>query len=289
RGWPTILLLSAAFGLVQAGLIDQSLFHLEFAADDPAWATEQPATPIPGLRIDARNLLNFVGGHMIWSFAAPIAVVESCVPRRADRPWLGRVGLSVMVVLYLGAAAIIFSESNSPLGATPAQMIGTSAAVLALAVAAFAIPRRSAPVPGRVPPPWLIGCGAAAVLAGHQQLPGTWAGAAMDVLALGVLGALLLFWSGRTRWGRKHVLTVAGAALVVNAVTSFWVEPLGNPSYAAKYAANTVMTLGVLALLAWAFHRLRHPEATTGTESGAAADSENAAQPQTVARNRSIK
>ncbi|MCW2877094.1 MAG: hypothetical protein JWQ95_1194 [Sphaerisporangium sp.] len=60
-------------------------------------------------------------------------------------------------------------------------------------------------------------------------------------------------------------------------------------SYAAKYAANTVMTLGVLALLAWAFHRLRQAEATTGTESGAAADSETAAQPQPVARNRSMK
>lgn len=27
RGWPTILLLGAAFGLIQAGLIDQSLFN----------------------------------------------------------------------------------------------------------------------------------------------------------------------------------------------------------------------------------------------------------------------
>jgi hypothetical protein len=113
-------------------------------------------------------------------------------------------------------------------------------------------------------------------------------GAAVDVLALGLLGALLLFWSGRTRRGRKHVLTVAGAALVVNAVTSFWVEPLGNPSYAAKYAANTVMTLGVLALLAWAFHRLRDAEATTGAEIGAAADGGTAARAQPVARNRSM-
>jgi hypothetical protein len=111
----------------------------------------------------------------------------------------------------------------------------------------------------------------------------------MDVFELGLLGALLLFWSGRAGWGRRHVLTVAGVALMVNAVTSFWVEPLGNPSYAAKYAANTVMTLGVLALLAWAFHRLRHPEATTGTEGDAAAGSKTAAPPQPAARNRSMK
>jgi hypothetical protein len=39
RGWPTILLLGAAFGLIQAGLIDQSLFNPGYLDnDDPTWA-----------------------------------------------------------------------------------------------------------------------------------------------------------------------------------------------------------------------------------------------------------
>ena len=275
RGWPTILLLGAAFGLIQAGLVDQSLFHLEFDADDPAWATERPTTVSPGLGVDAGNLVNWVGGHTIWSFAAPIAVVEACVPGRADRPWLGRAGLSVMVVLYLMGAALILSDVGG--GATVAQMIGTAVVVAALAVAAFAIPRRSAITSGRVPRPWLVGLAAVVVLATHQMLPQTWVGVAVDVLALTLFGAMLLHWSGRTSWGRKHVLAAGGAALVVNAALSFTVEPLGNPSLAGKYVSNTVITMGVIALLAWAHHRLRRAGTTHGGQ--AAGDEPPAATP----------
>jgi hypothetical protein len=61
RGWPTILLLGAAFGLVQAGLIDQSLFNPGYLDnDDPTWAQawreERQATLIPGLGISASHL-----------------------------------------------------------------------------------------------------------------------------------------------------------------------------------------------------------------------------------------
>jgi hypothetical protein len=108
RGWPTILLLCAAAGLVQAGLIDQTLFNHEVFDGGPYWQTL--TARIPGAHVDASQLLVFVGGHVIWSFGAPIAVVEACVPRLADRPWLGRAGTAVMVVLYLAAAAFFHHE-----------------------------------------------------------------------------------------------------------------------------------------------------------------------------------
>ena len=68
RGWPTILLLGAAFGLIQAGLIDQSLFNPGYLDnDDPtcaqAWREEREATLIPGLGISASHL-GFVAGFM---------------------------------------------------------------------------------------------------------------------------------------------------------------------------------------------------------------------------------
>ena len=200
------------------------------------------------------NLVNWVGGHAIWSFAAPIAVVEAFVPGRADRPWLGRAGLSVMVALYLMGAALIISDVGD--GATTAQMVGAAVVVAVLAVAAFAIPRRPAVVSGRVPPPWLVGLAAVAVLATHQLLTPTWVGVTVDVLALTLLGVMLLHWSGRRSWERKHVLAAGGAALVVNAALSFTVEPLGNPSLVGKYVSNTVITVGVIALLVCAYHRL---------------------------------
>lgn len=263
RGWPTVLLLGAAFGLVQAGLIEQSLFHLEFDENDPDWATEEPVTTIPGSRVDAQNLLNWVGGHMIWSFTAPIAMVESCVPKPADRPWLGGRGLVVMVVLYLAGAAVIAQDfvGSGPV-ATPGELAAAAVAVLALAVAAFALPRRGPRRPGRVPPPWVVGGAAVAVLGAHQWLDGrSWTVFALDLVMLGVLGALLLWWSGRAGWSRVHTMAVAGAALVASVAVSFWVEPLGSPSYSVKYTVNAVLAAGVLALIALAYHRLRRGRA----------------------------
>lgn len=265
RGWPSMLLLGLAFGLVQAGLIDQSLFNDDYR-DVPDWRETLRPTFVPGLGIGASMALNFLVGHMVWSFCAPIAVIEACAPRLADRPWLGRTGLIVLPLLYLGAAALIHQDHlrTEHFNASPARIAGTAAVVLALCAAAFALPRRrpAGTTGTRAPAPWLVACCAAVALAAHQNVPPTWPGAAADAAVLTALGALLLRWSGRTGWGRKHVLAAGGAALMVNALLSFAVEPPGHPSAAAKFATNTALTLGVVALLGWAHRSLRHPRTT---------------------------
>lgn len=258
RGWPTILLLSMAFGVVEAGLIDQSLFN-PHSFSDASWAEGRLPTLIPALGISVHNVLGFVGGHVIWSFAAPIVVIESCVPQLADRPWLRRGGMTAMVALYALAVVIFFHEHTKKFMASPAQLGIAATVALTLAVTAFVLPRRRATVPGRVPPPWLAGGGAVVLLATHQLVPPSWSGTAVDGAVLVLGGGLLLYWSRRERWGRLHALMVGGAALVVNAGLSFAVEPLGAPtSHVAKYGANVVLMLAVVALLAWAFRRVHH-------------------------------
>lgn len=261
RGWPTIVLLSAAFGLVQAGLIDQSLFNPDFV-DEPSWDRDRLPTHIPELGLSAYYLLSFVAGHVIWSFAAPIAVIEACAPRYATRPWLGRAGIATMVVLYGLGAAIIFREHTRDFMASPAQLATTSAIAVLLGIAAFVLPRRSAPVPGRVPPPWLVGCGAVVLWGTHQLSPASWAGLALAALALTLAAGCLLRYSGRRDWNHRHVLAASGAALVVNSALAFVVEPLGETSYAVKYTVNTVLLLGVLLLLALIDHHLRRSKET---------------------------
>ncbi|GHF05360.1 hypothetical protein [Streptomyces morookaense] len=266
RGWPTILLLSAAFGLAQAGLIDQSLFNPHFV-DEPSWDRERSSTLVPVLGISLQHTLNFLAGHVIWSFAAPIAVVESLTPRLADRPWLRRGGMAVMALLYCLGAAVIFREHTKKFMASPVQLGVTAVIVLTLVALAFTLPRRRRPMPGRVPPPlWLTACTAVALLATHQLIPPTWAGVALDVLSLSLGAGLLLRWSSRAQWGRMHILAVSGSALVVNAGLSFVVQPNGQVAYAAKYVANATLMLGVLALLAAAHRRLRRAEATANAE-----------------------
>ncbi|MFI0357483.1 hypothetical protein [Actinomadura sp. 9N407] len=256
RGWPTIVLLSAAFGLVQAGLIDQSLFNPDFV-DEASWDRDRLPTHISELGLSAKYLLGFVAGHVIWSFGAPIAVIEACAPHYAKRPWLGRAGITTMIVLYGLGAAIIFREHTKDFMADPAQLGTTAAIAVLLGIAAFALPRRSAPAPGRVPPPWLVGCGAVVLWGANQLAPASWTGVTLAALALTLAAGCLLRSSDRHGWSHRHVLAAGGAALVVNSALAFVVEPLGETSYAAKYAVNTALLLGVLLLLALIDHRLR--------------------------------
>jgi hypothetical protein len=266
RGWPTILLLGAAFGFIQAGLIDQSLFNPGYLDNgDPTWAQawreERQATLIPGLGISASHL-GFVTGYLIMAVAAPIALVEAFVPERADRPWLGRTGLTVVALLYLLGAVVVFAYDTRPRGflIAPAQLIGTAVAVAALVVAALALPRRRAAAssPRRAPRPWLAGVAALALSAVPSQAPATWGGVAVSVAALGLLGGLLLVWSRRSGWGRAHVLLVAAGPLVATVAASFFVaDPLGDASPLERYLSNTILLAGVAAVLAWAWRRTR--------------------------------
>lgn len=279
RGWPTMVLLSAAFGLIQAGVIDQSLFNPDFV-DEASWDDDRLPTFVAGLGVSVKHVVGFVGGHIIWSFCAPIGVVESCVPRIADRPWLGRVGITVMIVLYGLGALVIFKEHSKHFLATPAQFGTVGLFALGLAVAAFAIPRRfprrgldgrgaDGRGGGRVPPAWAVGCGAVVLMGAHQLSSPGWGGVALNVAALALAGGALLWWSGRPDWGPAHVLAVCGAALVVNAALSFVVEPLGDTSPVVKYGANGVLMVVVLLLLGWARQRLRFTAAVPRALEGA--------------------
>ncbi|MGW1309458.1 hypothetical protein ACWD6O_13015 [Streptomyces californicus] len=273
RGWPTMVLLSVACGLVQAGVIDQSLFNPDFV-QEASWDQDRLPTYVPALGISVKHLVGFVGGHVLWSFCAPIGVVESCVPRLADRPWLGRIGITVMSVLYGLGALVIFKEHSKDFLATPARLGTVAALALGLIVVAFALPRRppGGGSGGRVPPPWAAGCGAVVLLGAHQLSTPGWGGLALNVAALALACGSLLRWSGRAGWGAAHVLAVCGAALVVNAALSFVVEPLGDASPVLKYGANAALMATVLLLLGWARLRLRPHLARPSGETGAAPD-----------------
>jgi hypothetical protein len=270
RGWPTILLLGAAFGLIQAGLIDQSLFNPGYLdSQDPAWAEawreERQATRIPGLDVSASHLLGFVTGHMIMTFAAPIAVVEGAVPRLADRPWLGRAGLTAIGLLYLLGAVVVYVYDTSPRGflAAPAQLVGTLVVAAALVAVGLALPRRGAATTSAkpAPTPWLVGVATLVLFAIPGHAPMTWAGLAISAAALGLLGWLLLSWSRRAGWGRLHVLLAAAGPMIATVVPSFLVaDPLGDASPLERYLGNSILLAGVVAVLAWAWRRTRRAQ-----------------------------
>src|SRR5690242_9646016 len=90
-GWPTIVLLAAAYGVLQVSFVDQSLFNPGFL-DDTQFAANADAarlTWVPGLEFSAAQLVSYVGNHVVLTICAPIAIVETCVsPERRHQPWL---------------------------------------------------------------------------------------------------------------------------------------------------------------------------------------------------------
>src|SRR5829696_3898640 len=57
--------------------------------------------------------------------------------------------------------------------------------------------------------------------------------------------------------GRAHVLLVAAGSLMATVAASFVGDPLGDASPAERYLSNTILLVGVVALLAWAWRQTR--------------------------------
>ncbi|AFU04692.1 hypothetical protein [Nocardia brasiliensis] len=270
-GWVSILLVCGAFGMVQAGLIDQSLLDQEHFADSPYWAGR--ATEVPGVGIDISQLLVFVGGHAMVTFGAPIALVEGIFARSAAQPWLRRPGLAVFGLLYLGAASLFCYELVVVPGlvGSPVRLAGVSAVVVVLVVVAFALPRRphrwptsarfDADGPGkwrdRAPHPTLVGSltvlsvGTHMVLRAPEPLLGplAWVWVAASVAPLTLLAYALHRWSRRRMWRRAHLLAVAFAPLICTALLAFAVPPVHDGNWPPKLISNTAALL--ILLVAW--------------------------------------
>lgn len=257
-GWPGILLMAAAFGILQAAVIDQSIFNSAYR-DIEYWDEGRLPTLVPALDLAPAMALSFVIGHVIWSFGAPIAIIESLAGRRALTPWLRKRWLALPAVLYLAAAWLINKDTrdNESDLATPAQWgtsLGVAVALVALALMAALMgkPRVSA---GRRPAASWVVLLSLGTSTGFLMLPQTWPGFLGSVAVLAAV-AFVLAWAGRSvRWAQRHVLAVAAGPVISMALLAFLITPLGDIPPAQKYAHNAVFLVGSLALLAWAWRR----------------------------------
>jgi hypothetical protein len=147
KGWPTILALGAAYGLIEEGLMVKSLF-------DPAW---------PGLgnfgAVGRAGGVNWVWGvnltlyHAVFSIAIPILLVELVFPQ--SRPWVGR--RTLILAASLLAADVVFGFAlMTPYRPPVLPYILTAVLVAGLIALARCLPRTvlsaapGAPRPGRV-------------------------------------------------------------------------------------------------------------------------------------------
>lgn len=157
-GWPTMIVLACAYGVLEPGVLDQSQFNPSFEGWD-----FQRIAPLPALGISAYHGQAFVTGHAIWSIGVPIAIVESLVPGRRTTPWLGWAGLAATAVVFVLGSTLIFISLKEDTGflASAPQLTGAAGVTVALTALAFTLPHRRGPGSDRpAPRPALVGVAA---------------------------------------------------------------------------------------------------------------------------------
>ncbi|MFG1737745.1 hypothetical protein ACGFLT_06955 [Micromonospora chalcea] len=294
-GWPGIALLAAAFGVVQAGLVDQSLFNPGFL-DDTEFADTRAAAEaslVPGPGFSARQAVDYVGNHVVLTICAPIALVESYLDAgRRTRPWLGRPGLAVAALLWLGGSLLVFADDGGRKNflASPAQLAFATGVALALITAALLRRRHAGPSPvapaqgptpaaptpvlptpaptpaGTTPagrphaeagPPRPVWPALVVVVAylGSTVAPG-WPGVTLALALATVAAVLLTRWSRRPGWEQPHVLATGSAGLVVAAALAYTVPTYAPASPAAALVGDVAISVVVLLLVGGAWWRV---------------------------------
>ncbi len=256
-GWPSLLLLTLALGIAQACLIDQSLFAKDYFAYE-GWAQSRQAAFIPALSISANQALNFILGHVIFSFGAPIAIAEAWRPRRAMEPWLGPVGITIAAIVYAGTALLIAFDPESQ-NASASQFITSAALVAACVLAAWfvgttfgrkASAERDTSSSAKPVLTFLATLPLAFLLA-MDVFGESWRGVAFNASVIAVVGGLVWWQAQPPGWTVHHIAAVALAFLVSRGTLAFTYFPLmGEVEPTAKYAHNVVM-LSLVLLAGW--------------------------------------
>ncbi len=250
RGWPSILLLALAYGILEEAFATQSLFNPDYLGMHMGLL--KPAY-IPALGIGGWWTIFVLNLHTAWSIATPIALVEGAVPERSTTPWLGRVGLAVTGVLFaIGIVAMtLMSYRHDHFVAWPSQFAWVGAACTALIIVAFWLPRRQAALrSGRVPNPWLAGAFTLAAGSAFMLIHNRWGWwAAADIVGIDlIVGAAVWFWSRRAAWDQRHVVASAGGAALAYAWHAFFQTPIMANGLVTRIG-NAIFALGAIAVI----------------------------------------
>jgi hypothetical protein len=255
--WPSIIMLAFALGIIQPGVIDQALFSMDYR-DIESWERSLRATFIEPLGFSATNALNFVPGHVIYSFCAPIAVAEAWRPQTAHTPWLGWRGTAVAALAYALAAGMILNDPASHSASAGQLAAALVAAGLCVGAAIILGRRRKGRSPARRAPrlPVTV-AGSFVLLVAATAVPENWAGVTITTVVF-IAGAALLGRVSRSPgWSVRHAAAVAAGALLSRGVFAFFYYPLiGETSAARKYTHNVVM-LALVGVAGWLALRKR--------------------------------
>jgi hypothetical protein len=272
RGRPTMIVLAAAYALVEEGPIDQMLWNPHYGGYDMAGA--YAGTYVPFLGTSVGMLQDVLSIHTVWSICVPIVLVETFArdtyELRGPRPWLGNLGLPLIAATSLADSAFLAYEQqrSEHFMASPAQLLGCGAVIAVLITVAFTLPAHPARRPtATAPRPWIVGATAFAAASCHWArgalLPaGTsdWIDAALWLLVAAAFVRLALRWSRSPAWSPAHRLALAAGAVLTYVWVGFTQSPTLGVPLPTALAGSTVFSLSALLLLTRA-----HRATSTGT------------------------
>ena len=263
-GWPSIVLLGLAFGLVEEGLLTMSLFA-------PDYLGQHLTTPghVDSLGIGVPWTIFVLTLHTAWSIATPIALMEEASGGRRHVPWLNRRGhvvLGVLVTIGAVVTSVANQGANDGYVASLPQLATT--VVLVVVLIGIALSRRgrggTASADHRCPPAVVVGaCTVAAGVVFESSRPaGTVPGTAMMIVAIAVVIVAVVWWSRSTAWGGVHRVAVAGGAVAVYVGNAFSTgSGLGSASTILGLVTHVVFALMGAAIVAVCARRARRSAA----------------------------
>jgi hypothetical protein len=248
RGWPGILLLAAAFGVLEAGVVDLSLF-LGPQTGVAVFDLAGEATMVGGT-ISAAMATIWVGGHVVMSIGTPLALADWFAPGLRGRPWLGRIGIGVVAALFVGAATLIHADQRGDASVTWWWLAGAGAVAALLAGLAFTpLGRPLRRIPGRAAPRavWLI-VGAFAAKLMLETLPATWPGVAVAWLLILAATVLVAHAAHSPDWAQRQAAALASGALLAWTVVGFLAPDLPGVEPLHRYLHNAAFALAAVAI-----------------------------------------
>jgi hypothetical protein len=258
RGAGAMLAAGAAYGVIEAGLIDGSLFNPQFQG------MALGAAPVPWLGVSAYYALHFVVGHAVWSITVPIVIAESWAREQARQPWLPRRALVVVGVVYLAGGLLIQLDmrQTSDFRTSMPQAAGTllvAGTLLGLALGPW--PRAGRPPSAAaVPRPARLVLPAFVLSSLFFGASESWPGVLWSVSVLLVAALLVRRMAGGAGWSRRHELALAVGVLPTYAWGSFVVTSLRPDSTPADHAGNVVVALLVALVVVVAVRQTRRHE-----------------------------
>lgn len=273
-GWLSILLLGLAFGVFEEFLVVQ---------------TSISPVLFPGATfIYGRNFgINWVyflwaaGYESVWAIVLPIYLTEIVFPKRRKDPWLLKLGLSIVSIIFVLASIIswyvwthvvapaaigyVFSPSLD-LVLLAILMIGILA-VAALTVSKFPQSKSNA----RVPPPWIGGLiifvpsllWFGLVAFAFDAIPS--APPAVAILAGLLLAAPVLIviikWSRSVDWSDIHRVALILGGLASSMIAGYWASGISSP---INIAGKTIIDVVAFILLSYLAYRVRRSKILDG-------------------------